>query len=108
MFIAGALALGHALLNVNDEVDLLPGSWAADRRGPGRSLAVNDGLHILRAIAAAQRGAPPAGRPLIAGELERENATPPMYHLNASGLQQGEERREVSGPLDKGGIYGSS
>lgn len=71
MLITWALALGHALLNVNDKVDLLPWSRAAAcGRRPGRGLAVNDGLHILRPIPIPQRGAPPAGGSLIAGELE--------------------------------------
>lgn len=108
MFITGALALGDALLNVNGEIDPLPGgrASAALKDRPGRSSAVNDGLHILRAVAAAQRGAPPAGGPVLAGEPERNHAAPPVKHLNAGLFHQREKGREIAGLLGKGPING--
>ena len=98
--IARPLALGHALLNVNDEVEpprLGPGVAAAP--GAGRGPALQDGLDSLGAVAVPQGGAPPAGGPLKAGELEREDAAPPVDHLDACRLQRGEEGREIGGGL---------
>ena len=95
--IARPLALGHALLDVNDEVELPglgPGVPAAP--GTGRGPALQDGLHVLGAVAVPQGGAPPAGGPLKARELEREDAAPPVDHLDACRLQRGEKGREIS------------
>ena len=97
--IAGALALGHTLLDVNDEVDpprLGPGVAAP---GSGRGPALQDGLDSLGAVAVPQGGAPPAGRPLKAWEPERDRAAPPVEHPDARTFQRGEEGREIGGGL---------
>ena len=98
--IAGALALGHALLDVNNEVEtphLGPGVAAAP--GAGRSPALQDGLDSLGAVAVPQGGLPPPGGPFKAWEPEGDCAAPPMEHLDARLLQRSEEGREIGGGL---------
>ena len=64
-FIGRAFTLTHPLLNVDEQIDT-----AGRGRSPcwGRSrgsLAVNDGLYVLGAVAVPQRGCPETGRPLL-------------------------------------------
>ena len=95
LLISRPLALGHALLNINDEVEPPRLGLGVTTPGVGRGPAIQDGLHVLGAVAVPQGGAPPVGRPLKAGELEREHTAPPVEHLDARRLQRGEKGREI-------------
>ena len=57
--------LTHPLLNIDQQIDTA-GRGRSPCRGLSRgSLAVNDGLHVLGAVAVPQRGCPETGRPLL-------------------------------------------
>ena len=57
--------LTHPLLNIDQQIDTA-GCGRFPRRGRScGSLAVNDGLHVLGAVAVPQRGRPETGRPLL-------------------------------------------
>lgn len=108
MLISRALALRHTLLNINDKVNFPPWSSAAGGCGSGRSAAFQNGLHCLRTIAVPQRGAAPAGGPLLTGEPEREDAAPPVNDLDPGLLQQGEKGGKIGGVFRKCGVYGDA
>ena len=64
-FIGGAFALTHPLLNVDQQIDTAGRGRSPCRGRSCGSLAVNDGLHVLGAVAVPQRGRPETGRPLL-------------------------------------------
>ena len=69
-FIGGAFALTHPLLNIDQQIDTA-GRRCSPCRGRSRgSLAVNDSLHVLGAVAVPQRGRPETGRPLLSWHKE--------------------------------------
>ena len=69
-FIGWAFTLTHPLLNIDQQIDTA-GCGRFPRRGRScGSLAVNDGLHVLGAVAVPQRGRPETGRPLLSWHKE--------------------------------------
>lgn len=75
--------------------------WLADR-----GLAVDDGLHVLRAVAVPQGGGPKPGRLILAGDAKGDYPAPAMHHLDARRLHAVEEVGKVGGALRKSRVDG--
>ena len=97
--IGRALALGHALLNIDDQIDA-PGRGRAVlgqlRDGP---LPGNRRPDVIGIKTGAQGRSPQAGVLILPRGQERDRATPPMLHLKAGLLHEPQKRREVGGLL---------
>lgn len=102
VFISRALALGHALLNVNDKPHL-PGRgrrvlgelWEGPLPGDHRP-------DVLGVKARAKGGCPEPGVLVLPRREERHHAAPPALDGKAGLLHQPEERGEVGGLFFKG------
>ena len=100
--IAGPLALGHTLLNVDDQIDAPGWSWAVLRELRDRTLPDDHRPDVIGIETRAQGGCPQAGVFILPRSQERDRAAPPMLSLKAGPLHKPQERREVSGPLPQG------
>ena len=107
-FIGRAFALTHPLLNVDQQIDTA-GCGRFPRRGRScGSLAVNDGLHVLGAVAVPQRGRPETGRPLLSWHKERDHAAAPVLDLYACRFHAPEKVCKVLGALRQGRVNGKA
>ena len=97
--IGRALALGHAFLNVDDQINA-PGRGRAVlgklRDGP---LPGNRRPDVIGIKTGAQGRSPQAGVLFLPRGQERDRAAPPMLYLKAGLLHEPQKRREVGGLL---------
>ena len=106
-FISGPLALGHALLNVDDQIDALGSCRAGPLLGglADGGPPVDHRLNVLQAVAVPQGGGPETGGPVLARKPERDRPAPAPLHLDACRLHPLEEVGKVGGPLRQGPVY---
>ena len=107
-FIGGAFALTHPLLNVDQKINTAGRGRSSHRGCSCGSLAVNDGLHVLGAVAVPQRGRPETGRPLLSRHKERDHAAAPAPNLYACRFHAPEKICEVHGALRQGCVNGKA
>ena len=101
-FIGRALALGHARLNVYDQIDAPGRSRAVLRELRDRTLPCNHCPDVTGIKAGAQDRSPQAGVLILPRSQERDHAAPPMLHRKAGLLHEPQERRKVGGLFPQG------